>query len=195
MTKSRHVIILALFSASSAFSAVNFSSHLADIGPAPETKLIDAEGKPFDLAKMRGKCVLVSFVFTTCNGTCPLTSAAMAKCRDRLEKDGLWGQSIEFASITLDPERDSSEVLAAYSGTYDADPKSWHFLTGSPKDIGRVVASWGMWARRDGSGVLDHPSRIFLVDPKGRIREIYSLEFLTPEAIANDVRGLVGTSP
>jgi len=188
-------IFYLLFSSSLGVLAVQSPSHLADIGPAPETKLTDSEGKPFDLASLRGKCVLVSFVFTTCNGTCPLTSAAMAKCRDALEKDGLWGKSIEFASITLDPAHDSPEVLKLYSGTYDADPRSWHFLTSSPTDIDRVIKAWGMWAKRDASGVLDHPSRIFLVDPRGRIREIYSLEFLVPEAIVKDVRGLIGTSP
>ena len=59
--------------------AVQPQSPLADIGPAPAVKLTDAEGKPFDLEKLHGKCVLVSFVFTTCNGTCPLTSRAMAR--------------------------------------------------------------------------------------------------------------------
>lgn len=185
----RSILTLGLFLPSMA--AVLPDSPLAEIGPAPETKLTDSDGKPFDLAKLRGKCVIVSFVFTTCNGTCPLTSAAMAKCRDRLEKDGLWGKSVEFASITLDPEHDSPEVLSAYSATYDADPRTWHFLTGAKSNVDRVIASWGMWAKRDAMGVLDHPSRIFLVDPRGRIREIYSLEFLVPEAIAKDVRGLV----
>lgn len=171
--------------------AVQSPSPLADIGPAPEVKLIDAEGKSFDRTSRRGKCVLVSFVYTTCNGTCPLTSAAMAKCRDALVKEGLWGKSVEFVSITLDPARDSPETLQVYSHVYEADPKTWHFLTGSTWEVDRVIASWGMWAKRDASGVLDHPSRIFLVDPDGRQREIYSLEFLTPEAVVKDVRSLI----
>ena len=54
-----------------------------------------------------------------------------------------------------------------------------------------MVASWGMWARRNASGVLDHPSRVFLIDPNGRQREIYSLEFLKPDAVVKDVKGLL----
>jgi protein SCO1/2 len=171
--------------------AVGDPSPLAVIGPAPETRLIDARGRPFDLESLRGKCALVSFVYTTCNGTCPLTSAAMAKCRDALAKEGLWGEKVEFVSVTLDPAHDTPEALTLYSGIYDADPKTWHFLTGSDEQVGRVMRAWGMWARRDRTGALDHPSRIFLIDPKGRQREIYSLEFLDPEAVAKDVRGLL----
>jgi protein SCO1 len=171
--------------------AVPSDSPLADIGPAPAIKLTDSAGKPFDLEKLRGKCVLVSFVFTTCNGTCPLTSRAMAECRDALKDAHLWGNRIEFVSITLDPAHDTPEVLKAYSGIYDADPKTWHFVTGSSREVDRVVSAWGMWARRNGSGVLDHPSRVFLIDPKGRQREIYSLEFLKLEAVVKDIRGLL----
>jgi protein SCO1/2 len=167
------------------------ASPLADIGPAPSVSLTDSEGRPFDLARCQGKVVLVSFVFTTCNGTCPLTSATMARCRDALKTEGLWGTQVEFVSITLDPKHDTPEALKLYADIYRADPASWHFLTGPPETVKRVIADWGMWAKRTPAGVLDHPSRIFLVDPRGRQREIYSLEFLSPEAVTADVRGLL----
>ncbi len=179
----------------SSASSVVRSSDLADIGPAPEVRLRDQRDRAFDLAKLRGKCVLVSFVFTTCNGTCPLTSARMAECRDALKAADLWGSGVEFVSITLDPAHDSPEVLALYSGIYHADPATWHFLTGEPGDVNRVVQSWGMWARRDAQGTLDHPSRVFLVDPQGRQREIYNLDFLTPGSVVQDVKGLLHESP
>lgn len=171
--------------------AVGSPCPLADIGPAPAVKLIDSAEKPFDLESLRGKVVLVSFVYTTCNGTCPLTSAAMARCRDRLEVDKLWGDRVQFVSISLDPTRDTPEALAIYSRIYEADPASWHFVTGPEATVDRVIRDWGMWTKRDANGVLDHPSRIFLVDPRGRQREIYSLEFLLPETVAADVRGLI----
>ena len=183
--------VFSFFSLSLGVLAVQSPSPLADIGPAPAVKLVDSEGKPFDLEALRGKVVLVSFVYTTCNGTCPLTSAAMARCRERLEKGGLWGDKVQFVSISLDPAHDTAEALALYAGIYRADPKSWHFLTGEPEAVDRAIKAWDMWAKRDAKGVLDHPSRVFLVDPKGRQREIYSLEFLTPETVAADARGLI----
>jgi protein SCO1 len=166
-------------------------SRLADIGPAPPTVLTDSRKQPFDLEKLRGKVVLVSFVYTTCNGVCPLTTQALAGVRKQLETAGLWGKSVEFVSITLDPERDTAPILKNYAKLSGADFPAWHFLTGSPEDVGKVIKAWDMWVKSDAKGVLDHPSRIFLIDGRGRQREIYNLEFLKPETVLEDVRGLV----
>ena len=83
------------------------ASRLADIGPAPRTFLVDSAGKPFDLAAMKGKVVLVSFVYTTCTGVCPGTTQAMVRIQDALKQAKLWGTPVEFVSITLDPSRDT----------------------------------------------------------------------------------------
>ena len=65
--------------------------------------LTDAAGKPFDLARLQGKVVLVSFVYTTCGGTCPATTHTLYRVQQALKEAGLWGKRIEFVSITLDP--------------------------------------------------------------------------------------------
>jgi protein SCO1/2 len=163
---------------------------LADIGPAPEVKLDDQDGRPFDLASLRGKAVVVSFIYTTCSGSCPATTHRMYRVQEALKEAGLWGESVEFVSISLDPGRDRPEVLKRYAQIYDADLARWHFLTGPPEEVRGVIASWGMWARTNDQGVLDHPSRIFLVDPRGRQRDIYHLELLQPEAVVRDVRSV-----
>ena len=166
-------------------------SYLADIGPAPRVDLTEAGGQPFSLDSLRGKVVVVSFIYTTCNGSCPLTTAKLDQSRRALRVEGLWGRSVEFVSITLDPTRDSPEALSAYAKGYRAEPKFWHFLTGEPDRVAKVIASWDMWAKVGPSGVIDHPSRIFLLDPKGHQREIYNLESLTPEVVVRDVKSLV----
>jgi len=167
-------------------------ARLADIGPAPPTLLVDSGGKPFDLKKLRGKIVLVSFIYTTCNGVCPLTTQAQSSVQKKLQDAKLWGKSVEFVSITLDPKRDTPAVLRDYSRLWGADPEAWHFLTGSPQTVNEVIESWDMWVKSDSKGVLDHPSRIFLLDARGRQREIYNLEFLKPETVLEDVRSLLG---
>jgi protein SCO1/2 len=169
-------------------------SRLADIGPAPEVALVDVQGRPFRLSDLRGKAVVVSFIYTTCNGTCPATTRELVRARKALEQAGLWGTRAEFVSISLDPERDTPEVLARYAKQQGADADAWHFLTGPAPRVGKVLASWDMWARRDASGVLDHPSRVFLIDPRGRRREIYNLDFLTPRAILEDVKAVLDES-
>jgi protein SCO1/2 len=163
-------------------------SPLADIGPAPEVSLTNTAGRTFALSSLRGKAVLVSFIYTTCNGSCPATTHNLYRVQQTLIEAGLWGKQVEFVSISLDPDRDTPEVLARYAKIYSADTTRWHFLTGSPEQVTKVLAAWGMWARIGPSGTLDHPSRIFLVDPRGREREIYSLEFLKPETVLQDVK-------
>jgi protein SCO1 len=167
------------------------ASPLADIGPAPRTVLVDASGKPFDLASLKGKVVLVSFVYTTCTGVCPATTQSIVRIQNVLKEAKLWGTSVAFVSISLDPKRDTPEVLRDYARSFRADPAAWHFLTGPPEKVQAIIADWGMWARTGPTGALDHPSRVFLLDPKGRQREIYSLEFLKPETVLEDVRGLL----
>jgi protein SCO1 len=97
--------------------------------------------------------------------------------------------------LTLDPERDTPEVLRRYAEIYDTDPTDWHFLAESPEQIKEVLAAWDMWAHRNDQGVLDHPSRIFLLDPRGHQREISNLEFLSPETVLADVRSLLAERP
>jgi protein SCO1/2 len=167
------------------------SSPLADIGPAPRTVLVDSAGKPFDLSELKGKVVVVSFIYTTCSGVCPATTQTMVGVRRALEEAKLWGSSVEFVSITLDPRRDSADALRQYAKVFRADELAWHFLTGPPGEVESVIRAWGMWVRTLPSGTLDHPSRVFLLDPRGRQREIYNLEFLTPRAVLEDVRGLL----
>jgi protein SCO1/2 len=164
---------------------------LAVIGPSPAVELTDQANRPFRLADLRGKAVLVSFVYTTCNGVCPATTHGLYRVQQALKDAGLWGSRVEFVSVSLDPVRDTPEVLAGYARVYDADPAAWHFLTGPPDRVAGVIAAWGMWARLGPSGTLDHPSRIFLVDPRGRQREIYNLEFLKPETVVQDVKAVL----
>jgi protein SCO1/2 len=167
------------------------ASPLADIGPAPRTVLIDENSKSFDLASRMGKVVLVSFVYTTCTGVCPGTTQAIVRIQNTLKDAKLWGRSVEFVSITLDPRRDTPEVLRQYAWLFRADPAAWHFLTGPPDQVQSVITAWGMWVKTLPTGALDHPSRIFLLDPQGHQREIYSLEFLKPADVLQDIRGLL----
>jgi protein SCO1 len=170
-------------------------SPLADIGPAPRTVLVDSAGQPFDLASLRGKVVVVSFVYTTCNGVCPATTSSLRRLQTTLEQAKLWGNSVEFVSTTLDPKRDTPEVLNRYAQLFGADLARWHFLTGSASDVESVITAWGMWAKIGPTGVLDHPSRIFLLDPRGHQREIYNLEFLKSDSVLKDLRGLLAEPP
>src|SRR4051794_1301161 len=123
---------MSLLTISLVLAVLSGVSPLADIGPAPPVALIDAEGQPVQLERLRGKAVVVSFIYTTCNGSCPATTHRLYRVQQTLKDEGLWGKRVEFVSISLDPTRDTPEVLRQYAKIYDADPAAWHFLTGPP---------------------------------------------------------------
>jgi protein SCO1/2 len=162
-------------------------SRLAVIRTPSDFTLTTQDGKEFRLGDLRGKIVLVSFIFTTCNGSCPAMTHRMATVADALAKERLKDQ-VHLLSITLDPARDKPAVLRNYMRLYDVDDKHWTFLSGSPKQIDKVLSEWGMWVRPGANGQLDHPSRIFLLDGRGRVREIYNLDFFRPAWVREDVQ-------
>jgi protein SCO1/2 len=168
------------------------ASRLADIRHAPDFQLIDQDGKLVRLSELREEVLLVGFIFTTCNGTCPATTHQMARVEEELQRRGLLQRGkVRLLSITLDPKRDTPEALRNYMHLYDIDGKSWSFLTGPPGRVARVLADWGMWARPAANGQLDHPSRIFLLDHRRNVREIYNLGFLRVPWVVEDVEDLL----
>ena len=173
-------MLLAWFSVSQAEPRVG--------SPAPDFKLQDQNGKWHKLSDYRGKTLLISFIFTTCNGTCPATTHRMAKIHDALEKHPDLRKQTHFLSITLDPARDTPEMLRGYMKLYDLNDKHWTFLTGPEKEVQKVHAAWDMWAKPAANGQLDHPSRVFLVDKHGAIREIYNLDFLRIPWVLEDLQ-------
>lgn len=168
------------------------SSRLAVIRAAPDFALVEASGRKTTLQQQRGKVVLVSFIFTTCSGACPATTHRLARVQHEIARHPELKGKVQFVSITLDPQRDTPEVLRRYRDLYELDPGNWSFVTGPTADVKKVIAAWGMWARPAANGQLDHPSRVFLVDPRGRVREIYNLDFLRLPWVIEDIRLLLG---
>jgi protein SCO1/2 len=183
-----HLLALTLLLA----SASPAHSRLAIIRSAPETALTDTGSNKVSLHQFRGKAVFVSFIFTTCSGSCPATTHRMAKLQDAIARTADLKDKVQFISITLDPERDTLARLRAYMELYEINAPNWCFLTGSPEAVRKTLAAWGMWARPAANGQLDHPSRVFLVDPHGRVREIYNLDFMRTPWAVDDARLVLG---
>jgi protein SCO1/2 len=167
-------------------------SRLAVIQQAPNFALTSQAGKPVQLSDFKGKVLLVGFIFTTCSGTCPATTSRMVQIQQELSRRGdLKDGKVHLLSITVDPARDTPEKLRDYLKLYNADPATWTMLTGAADDVTKTLTAWNMWAKPAANGQLDHPSRVYLVDHKGQVREIYHLGFLKPDWVVEDIELLL----
>ena len=159
------------------------------IAPAPAFALTSQDGTPVALADFRGKVVAVTFIYTSCMDTCPVLTALMAFVQDQLGPD--FGKRIAFVSITVDPERDTPEVLKRYAETFGADLKGWAFLTGAPDAIRGVIRRYGVFAAKNADGQVDHTFLTSIVDRKGMLRVQYLGVRFDPDEFRRDLLSLV----
>jgi protein SCO1 len=141
------------------------------IGPAPDFTLTSQDGARVSLRDFRGKVVAVAFIFASCTDVCPMLTDSMARVQDKLGT--AFGPQIAFVSITVDPERDTPEVLKQYAENFGADLKGWSFLTGDPAIVHEVGRKYGVFARKSTDGDVDHTLLTSLVDPDGILRVQY----------------------
>jgi len=161
---------------------------LAKIGPAPEFTLTDQNGKRIALKELRGKVLAITFIFASCADTCPLLTAKMAGLQDRLGAD--FGPRVHFVSITVDPERDTPEVLKRYAEAHGANLAGWAFLTGTPAEIREVARHYGIFYRKTPHGDVDHTFLTSLVDQSGTLRVQYMGIRFDPEEMLRDLQSL-----
>jgi protein SCO1/2 len=171
---------------------VSANPNLSVIARAPAFTLHDTSGKAVQLSDYRGRVVLLAFIFTTCPGVCPLISQQMSVLQTGLKQEGLFGSQANLISITVDPATDTTAVLADYASTYGADAAGWRFLRESPERTKPVLEAYDEWTKLLPKGEIDHPARVYLIDQKGNIREIYSLAFFNETQALIDMRKLLG---
>jgi protein SCO1 len=141
------------------------------IGAAPDFALTSQDGAAVSLGDFRGKVVAVTFIYASCPDVCPLLSDKLARVQDELGAD--FGARIAFLSITVDPERDTPEVLKEYAEALDADLAGWSFLTGTKAAIGEVARRYGVAVAPAADGQVDHTLLTTLVDRQGIMRVQY----------------------
>ena len=100
-------------------------SDLPRLFPVPDTTLVAETGKPLNLRQLKGNVVVYDFIFTNCAGTCPMMTQQMRKLTRKIDKDA----AVRFVSISVDPARDTPQVLRDYASRFRNDPR-WTFLTG-----------------------------------------------------------------
>ena len=144
---------------------------VSSYGAVPHFQLVNQEGRPFDSAQLAGKIWIADFIYTTCPGPCPMISTRMSELQKPLEKT-----DVHLVSFSVDPEKDTPEVLRGYAEKLRAEPKRWDFLTGPKSAIYDLSHKGFKLAISDGSdeaGIPVHSTRMVLVDRHGEIRGYY----------------------
>jgi protein SCO1/2 len=131
----------------------------------PDFVLVNQDNQSFPSTQLRGKVVVLNFIFTTCTDVSPIFTANLAQLQRTL--NNRYSGDVFFISITTDPEVDSPKVLKAYAQRYNADFKNWAFLTGSEAELKRVWKSFGIRVIRKARGVIQHASLTTVIDQRG----------------------------
>ena len=156
---------------------------------APDFVLTAQDGRRLALADLRGKVVAVTFIYASCADTCPLLTAKLAGLQAKLGAD--FGPRVFFVSVTVDPERDTPEVLKGYARAHGANLAGWAFLTGTPVEIRDVERRYGIWANKGPRGDVEHTFLTSLIDRDGVLRVQYlGVRFDSDEFLA-DLRSLL----
>lgn len=157
---------------------------LVDYGAVPVFSLTDHLGQAFNSSSLNGRPAIVSFLFTRCQGQCPIIVARLHKL-----SAGLPG--VHFVSLTSDPEHDTPEVLNQYKGSRPG-PEDWTLLSGDKETIARVTNSFKLSAPENPQL---HSTRFVLLDHEGHIRGFYdSAEDQDMGLLAQDAKVLLRRS-
>ena len=134
----------------------------------PDFTLVDQQTRPVRLSELRGRTVVVNFVYTSCAlpEFCYRVSNHFGVLKRRFA-DAL-GSRLVLLTVTFDPVRDDPAALARYAEQWQASPPGWHFLTGPEPDVQRACDLFGVDAFPE-EGLMNHNTRVAIIDADGRL--------------------------
>ncbi len=154
---------------------------------APGFRLTDQTGATLSNEDLRGGITLYNFTYTDCQEGCPQTTPVMAQVQSRLVELNTGVIPVRLVTISIDPENDTPEKLAAYAAQFGADPAVWHFVTGSPVQIKSVVGGgFSTYYAAKEEGIRFDPA-FMLVDGNGLLRAEYRTAVPNIDIILRDI--------
>jgi len=159
---------------------------------ARDFRLKDTSGRERTLADFRGKVVVLFFGYAQCPDVCPTTMAEMAEVKRKL---GAEGERLQVVFVTVDPERDTPEVMKAYMEAFDP---AFVALIPTPEELAAMAKDYKVYYKKvDGktptSYSMDHSAASYVYDPEGRLR-LYARYGAGADAMLADVKALLATS-
>ncbi|THK35350.1 SCO family protein [Ensifer sp. MPMI2T] len=148
---------------------------------APSFALQDADGRAVSLDALRGKVVVLNFVYTNCPDVCPLHAERIAEIQKMINQTPM-KEMVEFVTITTDPKHDAGPVLHDYGKAHGLDPQNWVFLTSAPdkaEDSTRKIAeAYGLKFTEGEGGMQMHGIVTHVIDQDGHLRaRFHGLKF------------------
>jgi len=151
-----------------------------DLRAEPLSGLRDEDGRRLSLSRFRGHVVVMTFLYTTCEDTCPLTAQQIRGALDDL------GTDVPVIAVSVDPANDD-EARARRFLVEQQMIGRMHFALGDRKALERQWSAYGIAPQRDGK---EHSAYVVLVDGEGMQRIGWPVDQLTPEGLAHDIRML-----
>lgn len=157
--------------------------------PAADFTLTAHTGQRVNLSTFRGKLVLLFFGYTFCPDVCPMTLAKVAQALKRL---GPKARQVQVLFISVDPDRDTPERLAAYVTFFNP---TFIGMTGTPEEIAVVAARYGIYSKKEegtkATGYLvAHTAIVTVIDPQGYVRLLFPFG-ISPDEMADDLASLI----
>lgn len=144
----------------------------------PEDVVMEsAFGEEVDFAELPKRARIVEFMYTRCPDVCPVTTLEMAKLKTQLEEEGIWGDKVEFMTITIDPERDTTETMQDYANRFEieSDEDGWLFLRGSEENTRKIADNFNFLYRDPGDGNINHTSLVYFMDGSGNLLDQFTM--------------------
>jgi protein SCO1/2 len=175
-------LAIALFDRPGAPStSVAFAGALRPEIPPRDFRLHDQDGRPVSLRQFRGRVVILTFMYTTCRDTCPLTATQIRGALDDL------GRPVPALAVSVDPVNDTRERAREFLFQRGLANDRMRFLLGSRAQLAPIWKAYGI---RPQGKAFDHSAYVLLIDRHGRQRIGFPVQQLVPEDLAHDVRRL-----
>lgn len=126
--------------------------------------------------EMEPKVRLLEFMYINCPDICPNTTFQMSKLRDQLVEDGVFGDQVEFLTITIDPHTDTIPKLQEYAKSFDIDKHDgWYLLRGTPEGTQEIADNFEFLYRDPGTGHFIHSSSTYLLNKNNKVIEVFGM--------------------
>ena len=161
--------------------SVAFAGALRPEIPPQDFRLRDQDGKAVSLRQFRGQVVVLTFMYTTCRDTCPLTATQIRGALDDLDHD------VPALAVSVDPVNDTPERAREFLFKRGLSDDRMRFLLGSRAQLQPIWKAYGI---RPQGKAFDHSAYVLLIDRHGRQRIGFPVQQLVPEDLAHDIRRL-----